>query len=79
MIRARAAGSLAVAAVIAAACSESGTVVQPVVACDSTSALATSDAFARADVEVAVDSSDPLLDPVRADLGRYLAAMWGGR
>jgi hypothetical protein len=50
----------------------------PVVACSSATAPPGTDAFALADVGVYVDSTDPLLDPVRADLASYLGTMWGG-
>jgi len=29
-------------------------------------------------VSISLDSGDPLLAPVRADLASYLGAMWGG-
>jgi hypothetical protein len=69
----------AAACVVVAACDSTGTQLPPpAVACDSTATPRPTDAFALADVGVYVDSADPKLDPVRADLASYLGAMWGG-
>jgi hypothetical protein len=82
----RLAGLACVAGVVAACSSSSSpssspaqsSQPPPVVKCDSTAATTPTDAFALADVRVALDSTDPLLTPVRADLASYLGAMWGG-
>jgi hypothetical protein len=67
---------------IAAACSSPPpAAAPPVVRCDAAAQPAgapPAEAFALADVGVYLESSDPMLAPVRADLASYLAAMWGG-
>jgi len=68
-------------AIIAEACSSppsSSTPGPEVVACDSTASTTATDTFAISDMSISLDSSDPLLAPVRADLASYLGAMWGG-
>jgi hypothetical protein len=81
IVRAALVQGIVVAAAIAAGCSSSSSAPAPsppaVVACDSASQAPGTDAFAAADVGVYVDASDPLLDPVRADLASYLGTMWG--
>lgn len=72
--------ALALVCVVAAfACtsSQAPSSAPAVVACDSTMPAAGSQAFAAADVGVYVDSPDPILTPVRADVVHYLGAMWG--
>ncbi len=46
-------------------------------ACDSASASTAEETLAASDVGVYMDVSDPLLDPVVADLGSYLGTSWG--
>lgn len=64
--------------VVVAACGSSAPPAPPVVACDSTATTEATDTFALSDVGVYMDTSDPLLVPVRADLASYLGTMWGG-
>jgi hypothetical protein len=59
-------------------CKSSKAPPPPTVPCDTTALAAAFDAFAPADVGVYLDATDPSLDPVRADLAKYLGAMWGG-
>jgi hypothetical protein len=76
-------GAAGASAAIATACSTSPPAsAPPSVTCDSRASApgspATTDGFALADVGVYLDSSDPMLAPVRADLASYLGTMWGG-
>ena len=78
-IAAGAAGSLALVAALTGACSSSpGAPAPSVVACSASAMPTGTDAFALADVGVYLDTTDSLLDPVRADLATYLGRMWGG-
>ncbi|HEX8795031.1 MAG TPA: hypothetical protein VF765_28990 [Polyangiaceae bacterium] len=61
--------------VVAASCTSSPP--PPVVPCDSTAMPAGFESRSAADVGVYVESSDPMLAPVRADIVHYLGAMWG--
>ena len=81
-VRAALAQGLVVAAAITAGCSSSSSSSSspsppPVVSCSSAAPPAGVDTFASADVGVYIDATDPLLDPVRADLASYLGTMWG--
>jgi hypothetical protein len=58
-------------------CKSSHDAPEPSIPCDSNALLTAYDAFAPSDVGVYLDANDPLLAPVRADLARYLGAMWG--
>lgn len=69
--------SVCVLGVLAAACTSSPAPPPPVVACDSTAMPAGFEARSATDVGVYVDSSDPILAPVGADVVHYLGAMWG--
>jgi hypothetical protein len=66
--------------VVAASCSSAPESSAPpaVVVCSSKAMPAATDTFGLSDVGVYVDATDPLLDPVRSDLGTYLGTMWGG-
>lgn len=79
-VKAASIGALACALAVVAACSSSNqsSSAPPVVACNSAAPQPATDAFALGDVGVYVDSTDPLLAPVRADLASYLGTMWGG-
>ncbi|HEX3343052.1 MAG TPA: hypothetical protein VHS09_00715, partial [Polyangiaceae bacterium] len=66
------------ACAVAAACGTTAPAPLPVVRCDSTVTAESVQAFALGDVGVYVEGSDASLAPVRADLGSYLGAMWGG-
>ncbi len=62
----------------AVACTSSPPPSPPaVVACDSTVPASGSESFPATDVGVYVESSDPILAPVRADVVSYLGQMWG--
>jgi hypothetical protein len=62
----------------AVACTSSPPPSPPaVVACDSTVPASGSESFPATDVGVYVESSDPILAPVSADVVHYLGQMWG--
>jgi hypothetical protein len=68
---------LGVSFALASACSSSNAPPPPPsIPCDSTQTLVAMQPFAASDLAVSVDAPDAMLDPVRADLARYLGAMW---
>src|SRR6516225_5407103 len=78
MCRMRRTAFASLCVVVGFACTPSSAPSPPaVVACDSTVPAQGSEAFPATDVGVYVDSSDPILTPVSADVVRYLGEMWG--
>ena len=69
---------LLAAALAGQACKSSSPAPSPgAVACDSATTPTTFESVASTDVGVYMDTSDPLLDPVAADLSSYLGTSWG--
>ena len=76
-MRRTALASFCIAVAVACTSSSPSPNAPPVVACDSTVPASGSESFPATDVGVYVDSSDPILAPVGADVVRYLGEMWG--